>query len=136
MKMQNGKQVVFLYDGVIPQSGKSVIEFGGYKLCHRSIKKDKSDILVHVDSKIVVRAYPIGADRSVVLDDLATNIVKLKDFIDNPESYEIQERSNLPMKELKPPVGVLNKVSAPHNISYKDVDKPKKKKFNVVKAEW
>ena len=70
----NGKPVVFLYNGVIPKSGKAIIEFGGIKLCHRSIKADKSDLLVHVESKIIIRSYLMKTDRSIILDDIANNI--------------------------------------------------------------
>lgn len=88
MKLKTGKPVR-RYDGVIPKSGKAVIDFAGHKLVHRSIKKDKSDLLVHVASGIVLRAYPIGTDRSIVLDDMAKNIDKLYDFVNNPDDYEI-----------------------------------------------
>ncbi len=93
--MTGTKQIVYLYEGVIPKSGKSVIEFGGIKCCHRSIKKDKCDLLVHVDSGIIIRSFPISTQRSQILDDMANHVDKLKHFISHPEAYLIRERPTI-----------------------------------------
>ena len=95
MLQTSGKQIVFVYTGVIPKSGKAIIEFGGIKLCHRSIKADKSDLLVHVESKTIVRSYPMKTDRGIILDDIANNIDRLKHFIEAPEAYKVEERVKL-----------------------------------------
>ncbi len=135
-----GIKQVALYEGTIPQSGKQIIEFAGHKLCHRSIKKDKSDLLVHVDTGIIIRSHPMGTERSIVLDDLANNIKKLEHFIDNPTKYNMVTRNNLSSGDIKEPTSVLELLSAPHNISYKDVVNriinKIKKTFNVSKSVW
>ena len=95
MKTKAGKEIVYLYDGVIPKSGKALVEFAGHKLVHRSIGKDKSDLLVHMETRIIIRAYPKGTDRSVILNDLAENIERLDYFLDNREEFELQERPKL-----------------------------------------
>ncbi len=93
MKTKIGtKQIVYLYGGVLPKSGKQVTQFADHTLVHRSVKADKSDLLVHLESKIIVRSYPMGTDRSVILDDLADNFARLQHFIDNPSEYEVMER--------------------------------------------
>lgn len=131
-----GISQVVRYEGTIPQSGKSVVEFAGHKLCHRSIKKDKSDLLVHVDTGVIIRSYPMGSARSKVLNDLANNIDKLERFLDKPENYEVVTRSDLSKVEIKEPVSILELLSAPHSISYKDVIRVIKKTFNVGKSKW
>lgn len=149
-KMKNGKPVVFLYNGVIPKSGKAIIEFGGIKLCHRSIRADKSDLLVHVDTKIIVRSYPIKTDRGIVLDDIANNIDKLKHFIEAPEAYLLEERVKLSKKEedvSNTPSNADKKPSYSRagNYAHLNDDNPscvtgcgrkEKKRFNVGEAKW
>jgi len=135
-----GKSQVVIYEGVIPQGGKSVIEFAGHKLVHRSIKKDKSDLLVHAGTGVIIRSYPIGSDRSIILDDMAENIYKLDHFLDNPTSYELVKRCDMSKIEIKKPPNALDLLPAPHNISYRDVAKifvsKIKRTFNVGKAVW
>lgn len=137
--MKTGIKVVS-YEGVIPQSGKSVIEFSGHKLCHRSIKKDKSDLLVHIDTCAILRSYPIGTDRSIVLDDIANNVSLLQNLIDEPESYSIVNRSDVLSEDIKEPESILKLVSLPHSISHLDIDskvmEKTKKSFNVGNAKW
>ncbi len=87
--------VVYTYDKNLPKSGKSIIEFCAHKLCHRSLVSDKSDMLVHVDSRVVLRSYPTKTDRSIVLDDMANNIERLEQFLGNQELYNIQSRPKI-----------------------------------------
>jgi len=87
--MQIGKQTVYLYEGVIPSSGKQVFTFGEHKLVHRSIKADKSDLLVDIDTRAVIMAYPMKTERSVVLNDVANKIDMLNHFKEHPNSYEL-----------------------------------------------
>ena len=87
-----GTKIVFLYGGHLAKSGKTVIEFAGHKLNHLDKVIDKSALLVHNETGIVVRAYARGTDRSVILDDLAENVEKLEHFLENPDEYEVQER--------------------------------------------
>jgi len=139
--MTTGSPVVYRYQKNIPKSGKSVIDFAGHKLCHRNIKADKSDLLVHVESGIVLRSYPRDTDRSVVLNDMAKNIEKLDHFLDNTESYEILDSKPELHKQFKEPESILAKVSAPHNLSHLDVKPiPKKqsvkKSYNLKDATW
>ena len=85
-------KTVYLYGKNVPKSGKSVFEFGGISMCHRSLVADKCDILVHVESGIIARAYPAKTERSVILDDMAQNMKLIEHFIRNTESYSIEER--------------------------------------------
>ena len=96
-----GKQQVVFYSGVVPQSGKQIIEFGEHTLCHRSIVDDKSDLLVHVGTRVVLMSYPAKTDRSIVLNNLADNIHKLEHYLRNPESYEIVDKGVLSPKNEK-----------------------------------
>lgn len=146
----NGKPVVFLYNGVIPKSGKAIIEFGGIKLCHRSIKADKSDLLVHVESKIIVRSYPMKTDRSIILDDIANNIDKLKRFIEAPEAYKVEERVKLsktkenaeytPQKDFQglsySRSGIYAHLNGDNPSCVTGCGKKEKKIFNVGEAKW
>ena len=126
---------VWLYTGVVPKSGSQVIEFGGIKLVHRSVAKDKSDLLVHYDTRVVVRLYPKKTDRSIVLDDVAKNIDKLKRFILEPNRYDMVNQGDLSSEVIKEPESILNGLVAPHNISYLDI-KPKKNKYIVKESKW
>jgi len=92
MTKRIGKKIVFLYEGVLPKSGKQSVNFADHTLVHRSIKADKSDLLVHLETRIIVRAYPLDTDRSVILNDLADNFEKLEHFLANRELYEVKER--------------------------------------------
>ena len=92
MSQKTGKQVVYLYGKHIPKSGKSVFEFSGIKMCHRSVVLDKCDLLVHIDSGIIIRSYPAKTDRSIVLNDMASNLLKVNHFIHHAESYSVEER--------------------------------------------
>ena len=137
MTKRTGKQQVVFYEGVIPKSGLSVFEFGGRKFCHRSIKKDKSDYLVDVESKVTLMAYPLGSDRSLVLNHLAENIHKLEHYLRHPESYEVVSRKDLFKEEVIVPLSVLETVPSPHNLSWKDVEpKAIKKKYNMMERKW
>lgn len=130
---------VVLYDGTIPKSGKQIIEFSGIKLCHRSIAKDKSDILVHVDSGIIVRAYPKKTDRSVILNDLANNIDKLNHFIEHPNSYKLIERiPNIKLNELDVPREPIEmtKYSDGSCVNASCSSKPKRKVYRVKDSSW
>ncbi len=142
MMVMTGKQIVYLYGKNIPKSGKSVFEFGGIKMCHRSIGADKCDILVHIDSGIVARAYPAKTERSVVLDDMADNIRLVEHFIRNTESYSIEERP----KKFKIKKDDEDKVYDTHkepsysrsgNYAHlnKDADEPTKK-YNQKDFKW
>jgi len=125
-------KTIYQYEGVIPRSGKSVIEFAGIKLCHRSIKKDKSDLLVHIDSKIIVRAYPIGSDRSLVLDDLAKNIDKLEYFISHRDEFIIESRPKITKSKDNVPEVKYECYKEP---SYSDKGRTKKS-YNVGDIKW
>ena len=139
-----GSQFVIQYEGVIPKSGASVFDFASHRLCHRSIKKDKSDYIIHIDTKTILLAMPIGSERSIALNYMAKNIDKIEHFISSPESYDIVVASDYPQKEIKETQSILELVSAPHNISHKDVTRvfntqymlPIKKQFNVGEATW
>jgi len=133
MKMIGNK--VWLYEGALPKGGKQVIEFSGIKLCHRSIAKDKSDLLVHIDTRVVVRSYPRNTDRSIVLDDIAKNIDKLKDFTLAPQSYDMVQQGQLLPEVIKESVSILSKLESPHNISYEDINQVKKK-YNLKEAKF
>jgi len=141
------KQIVYLYGGVLPKSGKQSVNFADHTLVHRSIKADKSDLLVHLESRIIVRAYPLGTDRSIILNDLADNFEILEHFLANPDEYEVQERPKVLKVLDKPKESVLDKLNAPFNLSYKDVDVvvpkfkqefklPIKKSFNMSDAKF
>ena len=93
--MDSTKTTVYKYGGVLPKSGKQVTQFADHTLVHRSVKADKSDLLVHLETRIIVRAYPLGTDRSVILNDLADNFEKLEHFLANRELYEVQTRPKL-----------------------------------------
>ena len=130
-------QIVKLYDGNVPRSGTSVFEFKGIKLSHRSLKKDKIDMVVDINSKIIISTYPPKTDRSVVLDDLAKNIDKLEAFIANPEGYQ--------MVEMPKHTNKVVKEASTHSISmetYSDGTpvvpraKDKLKKFNMKDVRW
>jgi len=145
--MKTGKTVVYLYEGTLPKSGKQSVNFADHTLVHRSVAKDKSDLLVHLESRIIVRAYPMKTDRSIILNDLADNLETLEHFLANPDEYEVQERPKV-LKVLVPPrENVLNKLNAPFNLSYKDVDVvepkfkqeymlPLKKSYDVGESKW
>ncbi len=75
------------YTGTIPRSGKQVFKFGAYTLCHRSIKADKSDFLVNVDDGMIVRAYPIGTYRNIILEDIAENMDTLDRYFKHSSRY-------------------------------------------------
>ena len=98
--MGNGTKVK-LYEGTIPSSGKSVIDFAGIKLCHRSVAKDKSDYLIHIETKAVIMAYPRKTDRSIVLENIAKNISTLNHFIDSLNSYELVSPDNFIENKVK-----------------------------------
>ena len=142
MSRKIGKQIVYLYGKNIPKSGKTVFEFGGIKMCHRSIGADKSDLLIHVDSKIVVRSYPAKTDRSVVLDDMAYNVKKIEHFLHHPESYDVQPKPDA-VKIKKDDEDVV--YDMPREPSYsrsgnyahlnKDADEPIKK-YNQKDFRW
>ena len=83
----NGR--VKLYQGVINKSGKSVFDFSGVRLVHRSVKADKSDYIVHQETGAVILAMPIGSERSRALDYLAKHINRLLEFDTEPQSYEL-----------------------------------------------
>ncbi len=137
MKMRTGSQTVYLYGKKVPKSGKSIIEFSGIKLCHRSIKADKSDVLVHVDSGIIARAYPIGTGRGVVIEDIANNLDKLKHFIFCPEEFLIEDRPKI-LKVKKEDTERKYETSMTHYSNGEKVEprKNKKKKFNVMESVW
>ena len=142
--MKTGRTVVYLYDGVIPKSGKALVEFAGHKLVHRSIAKDKSDLLVHISSGIIIRAYPAKTNRSVILNDLAENIERLDHFLDNREQYEIQDRPKL-LKVKDNDADVKYACSMTHYSDgscvkpsqFKQEYKlPLKKSYNVGESKW
>ena len=87
--MRNGKTIKG-YDKNIPKSGKQVFEFMGEKLCHRSIKANKCDLLIHIESKAIIMAYPLGTDRSTVLDNISDNISLFEHFIKSRELYVVE----------------------------------------------
>jgi len=101
--------IVSKYMGVIPMSGKQVFTFGGFKLCHRSIKKDKCDYLLDTQTGAILRAYPIGTARVVVIEDFASRIDTFKDFILHPSNYEVIEREPLVKKTINKASGVSEK---------------------------
>lgn len=115
-------QKVRLYLGHLAKSGKSVIEFSGHKLSHCSKVADKSDLLVHNESKVVLRAYPIKTDRVIVLDDLAKSVHKLEHYLKHPESFEVCDVKDLLSKPTEVATSVLELLPAPHNISHEDVE--------------
>ena len=135
MMEMTGKIPVRLYEKNIQKSGSSVFEFAGIKLVHRSIKADKSDFVVHSDTKAVIFAMPLGSERARALDYLANKIDLLRSFIDSPDGYEVISLSDLSSDIVKEPQCILELVSAPHNISLADI-KPEKKSFNLKEAKW
>jgi len=141
MTKRIGKQIVYLYGKNIPKSGKSVFEFGGMKMCHRSIGADKSDLLVHIDSKIIVRSYPAKTERSVVLDDMAYNIKKIEHFLHHPESYDVQPKPDA-VKIKKDDEDVVYDThrepsySRSGNYNHLNKDVAVKKKYNQKEFRW
>jgi len=143
MKAKSGKQVVYRYGKNVPASGKSVVDFAGHKLCHRSVGVDKSDLLVHIGSGIILRAYPKGTNRSVILDDMAENVEKLDHFLDNREQYLIEDRPKL-LKEKDIVVEKTYDVSmskysdgSPVESKFKQEYKlPLKKTYDVSASSW
>ncbi len=75
------------YTGTIHKSGKQVFKFGAYILCHRSIKADKSDFLVNTDDGMIIRAYPIGTSRNIILEDIAENLDALDRYFKHSSRY-------------------------------------------------
>ena len=94
-------QIVKVYEGTIPKNGASVFEFKGIKFTHRSLKKDKIDVVVHIDTGIIISTYPPKTDRNIILDDLAKNIDKIDNFINNPEGYQMVEIAKGTKKDVK-----------------------------------
>jgi len=148
--MDTMKTTVFEYDGNIPKSGKTAIEFGGIKLAHLSKGKDKCDLLVHIDTKIIVRAYPLKTDRGIILDDIANNIDKLKHFIEAPEAYNVEQRVKLQKQGEDVSSSNRNDFRTPSysrsgNYAHLNEDNPScvsgcgkkvKKSYNLEEAKW
>lgn len=122
-------QKVRLYEGHLAKSGKSILEFGGHKLSHVSKVADKSDMLVHNESKVVLMSYPAKTDRAIVLDNLAENVHKLEHYLKHPESFEICSLEDLLRKPVKVATSVLELLPAPHNIGVDDLKEEPKKTF-------
>ena len=141
MKMtKTGKQTLYLYEGVLPKSGKQQVKFADHTLVHRSIKADKSDLLVHLETRVIIRSYPLGTDRSIVLNDLAENFKRLEHFLHHRESYEVQTRPK-PQKKKDNDADTVYDISMSH---YSDgscvqprVNKVKEiKKYNQRNFKW
>ena len=122
MKMMIGSQKVRLYQGHLAKSGKSIIEFGGHKLSHLSKVADKSDLLVHNETGVVLRAYPAKTDRAIVLDDLAGMVHVLEHYLKHQESFEICDVKDLLAKPVKEATSVLELLPAPHNIGVEHIE--------------
>ena len=141
MSQKTGKQIVYLYGKNIPKSGKSVFEFGGIKMCHRSIGADKSDLLVHIDTAAIIRSYPAKTDRSVVLDDMAQNLKILNHFIAHRESYSVEERPK-PEKKKDNDADVTYAMfkepsySRSGKFNHLNKDAVVKKKYDIRKSKW
>ncbi len=97
--MNGNTPVVYIYAGHLAKSGKTMIEFAGHKMNHIDKAADKCSLLVHNETKVIVRAYPKHTERSKVLDDLAQNIEKLNHFIENPDEYETYIRPKAQAKK-------------------------------------
>ena len=145
MTKRIGKQIVYLYDGVLPKSGKQVTQFADHTLIHRSIKGDKSDLLVHLDSRVIIRSYPLGTDRSVILNDLADNFKRLEHFLRNPESYEVKHRPKIDKKKADADEDVVYNIEREPSYSRsgnyahlnKDYEPTKElKKYNMKDIKW
>ncbi len=137
--MMSSKQIVYRYGKNTPKSGKSVFDFASHKLCHRSVGVDKSDILVHIESGIIIRAYPKKTDRSVILDDMAENIEKLEHFLAHREQYIVEDRPKI-QKTKDIAVEKTYDVSMSHYSNGESV-KPKsnkqtKKIYDVTASSW
>ena len=133
------KQVVYIYDGNLPKSGKTVIEFNGVKLVHRSVAKDKGDILVDLETKAIIRAYPKKTDRSKVLNDLAKNFNKLTYFISHPQEFSLEERPKIQPKKDNDADVVYNTFKEPSystSGSYNHLNKGSKKTYNQKEYQW
>ena len=131
--------VVKLYENIVPKSGKSVIDFAGIKLCHRSVAKDKSDYLVHIETKAVIMAYPRGTDRSIVLENIAKNIDALNHYIGQPQSYELVSPNEVikeDAKELESTYSTYKKPSYSRSGNYSHLNKGSKKKYIVKDLKW
>ncbi len=89
------------YTGTIPAGGKQVFKFGAYTLCHRSIKADKSDFLVNVDDGMIIRAYPIGTSRNIILEDIAENMDTLDRYFKHSSRYELVDFDSSKSVKLK-----------------------------------
>ena len=135
--------VVYKYGGTVPKSGKATFEFGGIKLCHRSLKKDKCDCLVHVETKALLKVFWLGTERSTILDFLADNLDTVENFIAHPELFEITDRPITPKKEkIVPEVHYM----PPKEPSYsrsgsfahlnKDYVEKSRKKYDLKDAKW
>jgi len=143
MKVKTGKQQVVFYEGTIPSGGKQVFEFGSRKFVHRSIKKDKSDYLLDQETKIILMAYPLGSNRSIVLNHLAENLHKLEHYIRNPESYEIVDKGVLLQKKSKAAEEEVSydmerepSYSRSGKFNHLNKDVVVKKKYNIKEAKW
>ena len=111
-------QKVRLYEGHLAKSGKSILEFGGHKLSHVSKVADKSDMLVHNESKVVLMSYPAKTDRAIVLDNLAENIHKLEHYLKHPESFEVVDIGILLGKQATEASSAIEIDSMPREPSY------------------
>ncbi len=121
------------YTGTVPASGKQVFVFGTEKFCHRSVAKDKSDYLVRVKDKAILRAYPIKTDRMVVIEDLAKNISQLSQEYLLVEDEQVVGKKDIVVSES------CNGISMTH-FSDGSVVHPRcieKKSYNLnVRGEW
>ena len=141
--METGRQVVYIYDGHIAKSGKTIFEFGSHKLAHIDKVADKSALLVDVESRVILRSYPAKADRSVILNDLADNFKRLEHFLRNPESYEVKHRPKIDKKKADADEDVVYNIEREPSYSRsgnyahlnKDADEPMKK-YNQKEFRW
>lgn len=83
------KKRIRKYLGKIPKSGKSNFTFGGINLHLRQVKAET--LLVHIDTKAVVSAYPYGTKMEVILESIARNHQLITDFHREPTAYELYE---------------------------------------------
>jgi len=82
------------YEGTIPKSGKQVFEFSGYAFAHRSIKGDRIDYLISIPDGWIIGVYQRGTERHVLLDDLAKKFELVKEFLNDPEGFNIRNESS------------------------------------------
>ena len=138
-KLKKTGTKVKLYEGTIPQGGKQVFTFGIHKLCHRSVAKDKSDYLVHIETKAVIMAYPLRTDRSIVLENIAKNIDTLNHFIEHAESYELVSPNEVIKKDVKEPESTYSAYKKPsysRSGNYSHLNEGSKKKYIIKDLKW